>query len=229
MNGPVSPRRLPALLPDLNVKNFPIFGYPLNCSGIYVRKMAAIFLFGLYTFNLVGYHFVFHVLEKTAAQALQATLAKEAYADADLITITVPLSLPYISDSRRFENMDGEVTKDGKIYHAVKRAIQNGMLVLRCLPDHQKMKLERAKDDFSRLANAFQDTNSPQKKQNAKEDLAKNLNAKYPKASGDIQVQPPVCTRAAVYGQPVFQLDDGDKTRPKQPPEFNDAKQINFC
>ncbi len=81
-----------------------------------------------------------------------------------LLHLIVPLSMPYITDSKEFESKDGEITLKGKVYHYVKQKISQGNLVLMCLPDEQKTHLQNAKDDFFRLANELQNNNSSSKK-----------------------------------------------------------------
>lgn len=144
-----------------------------------MRRFAAILLFVLYTFNLIGYQVFFHWAEQAVEQQLQASLDRDEYSSNDLITIRVPLSLPYITDSKSFERVDGEVMVDGEIYHFVKRGIQNGQVVFLCLPDHQKMKIESAKEDFFRLAADLQHSKLPKKSSDSKADVLKLLKAKY--------------------------------------------------
>lgn len=111
-------------------------------------------------FNFIGYRFVFNALQQKSDKQLVANLDKNKYDEADLVTVTVPLSMPYIQDSKDFERRDGEITLNGKIYHYVKEKISNGNLVLMCLPDEQKMKLQTAKNDFFQTQNDLQNNTS---------------------------------------------------------------------
>ncbi len=128
-----------------------------------VKKLAAIIMLFLLLFNLIGYRAWFYYTQQKADKQLVASLDKEAYNDNDLITIKIPLSLPYQTDQRDFERVDGEIKLNGTIYKYVKRKVYHGELVLLCLPDHNKMKLESAKGEFFKLANSLQ-TNTPTKK-----------------------------------------------------------------
>ncbi len=58
------------------------------------------------------------------------------------------MSVPYQIEQKDFERFDGEVNLNGKIYKYVKRKVCDGNLVLLCLPDHNKMNLETAKNDL---------------------------------------------------------------------------------
>lgn len=128
-----------------------------------MAKFTAILLLLLLLFNLVGYRIMFYTLQQKADKQLVSRLDNNSYNDNDLLTITVPLSMPYLTDSKDFERKDGEITLNGKIYHYVKQKIFQGNLILMCVPDEQKMHLENAKDNFFRLANELQ-TNPSSKK-----------------------------------------------------------------
>ncbi len=128
-----------------------------------VKKVVTILLLGLLLFNFIGYKLLFYALEKSADNKITAAIDKNNYNDADLITLTVPLSMPYIQDSKDFERKDGEITLNGKVYHYVKQKISQGNLILLCLPDEQKTQLQNAKSNYCKLTNEFQDNNSSKK------------------------------------------------------------------
>ena len=125
-----------------------------------MKKLAAISLLALFFFNLAGYRIWFYYAQYTADVQLEASLDKEEYNEDELITIKVPLSLPYQTNWNDFERVDGEINLDGTIYKYVKRKVSNGELILLCLPDHQKMHLQTAKDTFFKFANDLQNATS---------------------------------------------------------------------
>ncbi len=110
---------------------------------------------------------------------LEASFDKQDYNDADLIAIKVPLSLPYVTNQQNFERVDGEITVDGKILKYVKRKITDGNLILLCLPNHNKMRIESAKDEFFKYANDLVQNNHPKKSGNTKSVVFKNLVTDY--------------------------------------------------
>lgn len=183
-----------------------------------MKKFAAIVLFCLYTFNLFGYLLLFHLMEQRAEERLQTSLNQETYLENDLITLTVPLSLPYVTDTQGFERVDGEITLKGKIYHYVKRAIKNGAYVLLCLPDHGKMKLENSKAEYFKLTGDFQQARSS-KKNGSKAELFKDMRLKYTQQFND----------AANFALPIVSIEVipsytlhpvyRQKALPDQPPE----------
>lgn len=128
-----------------------------------MKQFASILLLSLLVFNFVGYRLLFSALEQKADNTIVAQIDNEDYNDANLITVTVPLSMPYLQDSKDFEKKDGEITLNGKVYHYVKQKVSEGNLVLLCLPDEQKTHLQSAKDDFFRLANELQNNTSSKK------------------------------------------------------------------
>jgi hypothetical protein len=125
-----------------------------------VKKIATILLLALLLFNFIGYRFLFYALQEAAETNIVAKIDTQNYNDADLITLTVPLSMPYLTDSKDFERKDGEITINGKIYHYVKQKITQGNLVLMCLPDEQKTHLQNAKNDFFKNQTDFQNNTS---------------------------------------------------------------------
>lgn len=79
---------------------------------------------------------------------MEVIIDKKDYLETDLVTIRIPLSLPYQTDTDDFERISGEVSYEGKIYKYVKRKMENGYFVLKCLPDHNKTQLEHKKNDI---------------------------------------------------------------------------------
>jgi len=120
-----------------------------------LKKLAAIVLLLLMLFNLAGYRLWFYCAQQQADARLNAALDHDLYNDDELITIKIPLSMPYQTDRAEFERVNGEVNLNGKIYKYVKRRVAQGQLVLLCLPDHQKMRIESAKDEFFKLCNSL--------------------------------------------------------------------------
>ncbi|HLL41614.1 MAG TPA: hypothetical protein VK369_00680, partial [Segetibacter sp.] len=118
-----------------------------------MKKFSAIFLIALFLFNLFGYRILFNYEQQQSDVRLEASLDKQEYNDADLVTIKVPLSLPYVNNQQNFERVDGEITVNGKILKYVKRKITDGNLILLCLPNDNKMRIESAKDEFFKYAN----------------------------------------------------------------------------
>ncbi|GAC1426037.1 MAG: hypothetical protein NVS9B7_28110 [Flavisolibacter sp.] len=132
-----------------------------------MTKTAAILLLTILGFNLIGYKLLFDYLQNTNDELVQLALDKNNFNDSDLITLKIPISLPYITDYKDFERVDGEVTINGIFYRYVKRKVENGELILMCLPDRKKMELMSGKEAFFKLANDIEQY-SPSKQSNHK-------------------------------------------------------------
>jgi hypothetical protein len=109
-----------------------------------LKKIAAILLTCLLLFNWYGYRFVINYLQKKADGQLEARLDVNDYTESELIEIRIPLNMPYQNNSSSFERHYGEVNLDGKIYSYVKRKVENGYLILKCIPNDLKLQIEKA-------------------------------------------------------------------------------------
>lgn len=118
-----------------------------------LKKICAILILCILLFNIIGYRFLLNYLEAASNEAVVAKLDRQEYNDYELVTITVPLNLPYETDWKDFERLDGTVTLQGKSYRYVKRKIYHGQLVLLCLPDESARRFDTAKDEFFKIAN----------------------------------------------------------------------------
>ena len=158
-------------------------------------------------------------LQEKATHSLVAKIDREDYNDADLITLTVPLSMPYIQDSKDFERKDGEITLNGKVYHYVKQKITQGNLVLMCLPNEEKTHLQNAKDDFFRLANELQN-NTSSKKSGENSHVIKLVIGDYEELQNTAAVQLySTQTNNSFSADASFALLKGEGIMPEQPPE----------
>jgi hypothetical protein len=152
---------------------FCIFSIQRNFLKTALKALTAIPLLILFAFNLFGYNFLFYYAQKASDKQVQTSLDHKQYNDAELITITVPLSLPYYLNTSDFERFDGEINIDGKIYRYVERKVANGELILKCLPDYNKMQLQSAKIDFFKSANDFVQNTDTKKSSDAKTNIYK--------------------------------------------------------
>ncbi|MBC7830219.1 MAG: hypothetical protein H7122_20920 [Chitinophagaceae bacterium] len=143
-----------------------------------MKRFAAILLLCLLLFNWFGYRILSGYYEQQADLALEQKLDNSEYDETQLIEIKVPLKLPYQNSRKEFERFDGEVEVDGIHYKYVKRAVYNDSLVLLCLPNEGKMKLQSAREDFFKLVNDLQHP-SQNKKSDGNSGSVKNPIADY--------------------------------------------------
>ena len=95
-------------------------------------------------------------MEVNATSQLQARLDQNQYDESNLLTIRVPLNMPYVSDWDDFETAYGETELNGAHYTYVKRKVEGGELVLLCIPNKEKTQLQDAKNNFFKLVNDLQ-------------------------------------------------------------------------
>ena len=123
-----------------------------NVSCVALKKLAAILLLALFVFNTAGYRLWIEYVQNRADAKLEARLDKGHYSEDELITVKVPINLPYQTNWKEFERIDGEMNVNGAVYKYVKRMIYNDTLILLCIPHEEKTKLqEKANDYFGKV------------------------------------------------------------------------------
>ena len=121
-----------------------------------MRQLSAIFLILIFLFNLTGYRLLLQYWEARENTKMEVKLDQQQYDEKDLVEVKIPIHLPYHSNWNDFEKYDGEIDIDGVHYKYVKRKIFNDSLVLLCIPDKIKTKINTARDEFFSLVNDLQ-------------------------------------------------------------------------
>lgn len=141
-----------------------------------MRKLVAIFMLAVFAFNVAGYQLLYNYISHKSDAVLEAVLDQNNYNGEDLITIKQPTNLPYYTDSKEFQRINGEVEMNGIKYKYVKCRIYNGFLEMLCIPNKAKMQIEQSKNEYAKLAHDFQQ-NDTQKKDGAQsKSFQKSLN-----------------------------------------------------
>ena len=129
-----------------------------------MRKIVSILLLCVLLFNWFGYQLLTSFIEDKANTHLEARIDEKNYKSSELILIKIPvLSLPYYNNSGIFERVDGHIEIAGILYKYVEKRFYHDSLELRCIPNHTAMELRTAKEDFFKLVNDLQQTNSGKK------------------------------------------------------------------
>ena len=128
-----------------------------------MKKFAAISIIVLLVFNWYGYRFVTNLLTAQADQQLEARLDQADYNEEELIEVKIALNVPYQNVQSGFERHYGEVEVDGVFYTYVKSKVENGYLVLKCIPNESKQAIRQAGNDFYKNTNGL-DQDQPGKK-----------------------------------------------------------------
>ena len=92
----------------------------------------------LLLFNWFGYKLVLKYLVTKADLKLETRIDLNDYEESQLLEIRVALNMPYQNTQAEFERHYGEIEIDGKYYTYVKSKIEEGYLVLKCIPNFQK-------------------------------------------------------------------------------------------
>jgi hypothetical protein len=127
-------------------------------------------------FNWFGYRVYISFAEDNAVTQLETQLDKNDYDESRLVSVKIPVTyLPYYSNSKYFERVDGQIEIEGIQYNYVKRRIYNDSLEILCIPNHTTMKLQVAKNEFFKFANDLQQ----HKKPSSHSGSSKNLGIDY--------------------------------------------------
>jgi hypothetical protein len=189
-----------------------------------VRKIASAILIFILLFNLFGYRFISDYLQKKSDTQLEVRLDNNKYDESQLIELKIPIHLPYQTSWSQFERYDGEVQLNGILYKYVKRKVVNDTLVLLCIPNHQKMELQTAKNDFFKNTNDLAQNNGSKKSDNSKNISFKKLISEYDEQSFGIK---PVSLFSYLpkYGFTYLVINtvNSPHLSPEQPPEFLSA------
>lgn len=121
-----------------------------------MRRLLTITLLAILLFNWVGYRLLSHLLEQRANARLELSLDNNQYNEEELIELRIPINLPYSTDWKEFQRIDGEIRLGDVLYKYVKRKVEHGQLVLLCLPNKSKMAVQTARDKFFMLVNDLQ-------------------------------------------------------------------------
>lgn len=144
-----------------------------------MKKLAAISLLAVLLFNWCGYRWVVNYLQQKADQHLVAQLDNNNYNEEELIELKVPLELPYQTDWKDFERVDGDIEIDGVHYKYVKRKVQDGQLILKCIPNTTKQDLLSARDQFFKLVNDLEQDQPASKESSKNAPVVKNSLSEY--------------------------------------------------
>jgi hypothetical protein len=118
-----------------------------------VKKLVSIALLVVFLFNVIGYKVFFYYLERAADARIQSRIETLSEADRALITVKIPIKLPYQTDWQNFERTDGEVTVKGTVYRYVKQKVYRDTLILLCINDLDKTRLVKGSSEYFEKVN----------------------------------------------------------------------------
>jgi hypothetical protein len=113
-----------------------------------VKRGFTIFLLVLFLLNVLGYYGVFVGLQFKNSREMQSRFDNEDYARTQEITVKVPLTVPYATDSREYTRVDGEFEHQGEVYRMVKQRLQSDTLYIVCVKDNTSKDIKQALVDY---------------------------------------------------------------------------------
>jgi hypothetical protein len=140
-----------------------------------MRKLVAIIMLGIFTFNIAGYQLMYNYLANRSDAVLEQALDENSYNEADLISIKQPTNLPYYTNNETFQRIDGEVELDGIKYKYVKSRIYNDSLEMLCIPHKTKMQIEESKNSYASATFDFQQNDTQKKQGSNNQSFQKNI------------------------------------------------------
>lgn len=112
-----------------------------------VKKLLTLFLLFLFLLNVLGYYGVFVGLQLRITQQLKQNFDDENYLHKE-ITFKVPLAVPYSTDAKEFNRVDGEFKYKGEVYRLVKQRLQSDTLFIVCVKDSTTKRINQALEDY---------------------------------------------------------------------------------
>lgn len=113
-----------------------------------MKKGFSIFLLAIFLLNVLGYYGVFVGLQFKNIQELQARFDDDDYAREHEVTIKVPITIPYATDSKDYTRVDGEFEHQGEVYRMVKQKLQKDTLYIVCVKDITSKDIKQALADY---------------------------------------------------------------------------------
>lgn len=113
-----------------------------------MKRGFTIFLLALFLLNVLGYYGIFLGLEFRNKKEMKALFDDEDSVIQQEITVKVPITVPYASDSREFTRVDGEFEYVGETYRLVKQRVISDTLYIVCVKDDQSKSIKQALADY---------------------------------------------------------------------------------
>jgi hypothetical protein len=136
-------------------------------------------------FNLCGYLLLVDFLKYREQLFVQQIIESKTYQNSDVLELSAPVDLPYLSDWQDWEQVEGMVVIEQVPYQFVERKLQGGRMYYRCLPNKGMHRVLSARENFLSLSY----------------DLT-NANTQKSPFSSTVKVKPPVFDMICL--NPVF-------------------------
>lgn len=98
--------------------------------------------------NSLGFYGILVGIQYQSGRALESRLDKDQYDQSETVTLRFPMALPYQSDDKSFERVDGKVEHNGEYYRLVKQKLEKDTLYIVCIKDHESKLIAKALSDY---------------------------------------------------------------------------------
>ena len=113
-----------------------------------MKRGFTIFLLALFLLNVLGYYGIFLGLEFKNQKEMKALFDDADYLPQEEITVKIPITVPYATDSREFTRVDGEFEYNGEVYRMMKQRVISDTLHIVCVRDAQSKEIKQALTDY---------------------------------------------------------------------------------
>jgi hypothetical protein len=113
-----------------------------------VKRGFTLLLLFLFLLNVLGYYGIFLGLQFKNEKEMRALFDDDNYLPHEEITIKVPITVPYATDSRSFTRVDGEFEHQGEVYRMVKQRYLRDTLYIVCVKDKNSRDIRQALADY---------------------------------------------------------------------------------
>jgi hypothetical protein len=113
-----------------------------------VSRLFSILFTILLLFNSLGYYGLFIGLRYQNNVEMMQKLDLAEYSESDMITIKIPITIPYATDSQDFERVDGIFEHKGEFYRLVKQRLLHDTLHIVCVKDHELAYINQAWENY---------------------------------------------------------------------------------
>lgn len=113
-----------------------------------VRRPIAYLMLVLFLLNVVGYYGIFEGLKVKSTADWAALAGENEEGLGQTVTFKIPLSVPYATDSREFQRIEGQFQFGGEVYQLVKQKLLRDTLYVVGVKDETSTKWGRALTDY---------------------------------------------------------------------------------
>lgn len=113
-----------------------------------MRQITAILLTLVLLLNVLGFYGILEGLNHRNKQQIKQRLDDDRYDKGQTLTLRIPITIPYGTNSVDYERVNGDFEYQGEYYHLVKQRLLNDTLYIVCIKDAQSKKIHQALADY---------------------------------------------------------------------------------